>query len=360
MVRGKPPELRLGFTLVELLVVITIIGILTALILPAVLAARESARRMHCANNLKQIGLALHNYHSSHSVFPMGASLATSALPKATYTWNNWSCHALLLPHLEAKPLYDAANFSLAVWPSTVSPLGWAANSTVSETMISMFMCPSDDLVGSTSLNSYYGSFGTTTLGATSGGCTGMFFYQVNYGIQHVQDGTSSTIAFSESLASSGELRGGHIVLAEDPSLTDAITGVAGLQGGVLFDANQNPPAVLSALDTCNSAFATGEGFITATKGYRWAIGANAFTLFNTIVTPNNKRYSWNACRSGCAPKCYADNSNFSNANSHHPGGVNALMADGGVRFVKDSIELRVWWSLGTRAGGEVVNSGSY
>src|SRR5215216_5059201 len=105
---------RRGFTLIELLVVIAIIAVLIALLLPAVQAAREAARRAQCVNNLKQIGLALHNYHQTANSFPMGMSLAYDPNNGVYQDWTDWSAHALLLPYLEQTPLYNAANFSWA------------------------------------------------------------------------------------------------------------------------------------------------------------------------------------------------------------------------------------------------------
>ena len=354
--RGQP-----GFTLIELLVVIAIIAVLIALLLPAVQAAREAARRMQCSSNLKQIGLALHGYHSVHDKFPLGASSNTSVLPSKQYTWNNWGVHALILPYLEQQPLYDAANFNWAVWNGASSPIGSAVNETVFNTDVGVFLCPSDPSGGSLALNSYQACYGTTTRVAQRGGCTGLFYYQVCYGLRDTVNGSSSTIAFSETLTDGGgHDPNGHVVLAGAPRPSDAITGISGPAAALLYDGNRNRAAVLAGLGACNAAWSAGVGFITPTKGYRWAMGASGFTLFNTIVTPNSKQYPWSACRFGCSPKCYADNSNFSNAGSNHAGGVNALMADGSVRFIKDSVNMPVWWSLGTRAGGEVVGADSY
>src|ERR1700712_5128327 len=103
---------RRSFTLIELLVVIAIIAVLIALLLPAVQSAREAARRSQCINNLKQLGLAMHNYQSTARSFPPGASKNPMPNSSTYYPWGNWSAQALLLPYLEQKPLYDAANFS--------------------------------------------------------------------------------------------------------------------------------------------------------------------------------------------------------------------------------------------------------
>jgi len=186
-----------GFTLIELLVVIAIIAVLIALLLPAVQAAREAARRAQCVNNLKQIGLALHNYHSTHDSFPLGAS---QYIPTNAFHWDNWSAQALLLINLEQAAIYNAANFMTG----TNNGSNFNINSTVTQSRLAFFMCPSDGNAGSVTVttsgvndpldNSYVGCIGTTTLSprgsnpSTSNnwtqGCTGLFWYYRSYGIR--------------------------------------------------------------------------------------------------------------------------------------------------------------------------------
>src|SRR5437868_1405501 len=118
---------RRGFTLIELLVVIAIIGVLVALLLPAVQSAREAARRSQCSNNLKQIGVALHNYHSAHDVFPLGSSYQPYAPPATSNGWDCWSAQALMLPFMEQNAIYGAINFNFA--PGQTSQPGYFINS---------------------------------------------------------------------------------------------------------------------------------------------------------------------------------------------------------------------------------------
>ena len=219
-----------GFTLIELLVVIAIIAVLIALLLPAVQAAREAARRSQCVNNLKQIGLALHNYHQVHDAFPLGVSLNLYT-PTQYKAKNSWGHFGMLLPFAEQQAIYNAANFSLGVEEGTDSLAFWT-NLTATGAQIKNFVCPSDPNGGAgasatvkgivfpdNNSSNYFASVGTTTyLTLASGSAdtiqqwnvpsTGLFTFQKSYGVRDCIDGTSNTIAYSESLVGAGEQQG--------------------------------------------------------------------------------------------------------------------------------------------------------
>jgi prepilin-type N-terminal cleavage/methylation domain-containing protein/prepilin-type processing-associated H-X9-DG protein len=366
-----------GFTLIELLVVIAIIAVLIALLLPAVQAAREAARRIQCNNNLKQIGLGLHNYHSSNNCFPLGVSrygLITA------YEWDCWSGHALMLGALEQTALYNAANFSLG--NNAANSYGYYANSTVTSTHISVYLCPSDPNAGTLSVLrtadnrndvldvSYLASAGTTTnspnntvptLPWATQGSTGLFWWYISYGIQNVTDGTSNTIAFTEGLVSN--FGGSNAGAIDNAGMSTnyggtSTSGVAGAGGAAQqYDANQNPAAILTGLQACTTAIQSRQG-LSNCRGIFWEVGSLGMTMFNTIAPPNSPQYNWGDCR--YTGGGYPNDATFANANSLHPGGVNVLMADGSCRFIKNSINMYTWWALGTRANGEVISSDSY
>ena len=350
---------RRGFTLIEILVVISIIAILIALLLPAVQAAREAARRLQCTNNLKNIGIALHAYHQTVGSFPLATAVAYSSVGIRT-DWGTWSGQAMMLPYLEQGSLYNAINFSWSCWYGT----GQQINSTVFNTSIRTFLCPSDGLAGNGSINSdlvglgffgesnlnnYLGSLGTTT-NPNNSSSTGVFAHSTAYGIQSITDGASNTIAFSESLVSS---------TGQGQKWRDGVaTAISSPLGVGLLDANSNRPAIIADLQTCSQIFALGGSAIND-KGYRWGAGSPGSAYFNTIVPPNSTSYPWSGCRFNCS-SCGLEYGQYENASSMHPNGVNVLMADGSVRFTKDTLDMSVWWSLGTKAGGEVVSSSAY
>jgi prepilin-type N-terminal cleavage/methylation domain-containing protein/prepilin-type processing-associated H-X9-DG protein len=353
---------RRAFTLIELLVVIAIIAVLIALLLPAVQAAREAARRSQCVNNLKQIGLALHNYHSIHDTFPLGASKGLHD-PGVYQAKQNWSALGLILPQLEQLAVYNSINFAFGVDEnSTTTSCHWI-NLTAVNTQINGFLCPSDAGNGSyPSPTNYFASVGTTCnftvgIGGNTGladlsdhPTTGLFAFQRCYGIRDCIDGTSNTIAFCESTVGNP-----NQVLGQKDIGIVGVTALTG-SGGLLQDASSNFNATQAGLNACNAAWNNKTGTSDKARGKVWAHGSMAFSMLNTIATPNMNNGTWTYCGDLGSGSLSA----YGEADSFHAGGVNTLTADGSVKFIKSSINQRTWFALGTKSNGEVIGSDQY
>ena len=324
---------RQGFTLIELLVVIAIIAVLIALLLPAVQAAREAARRSQCTNNLKQLGLAMHNYHESVSSFPIGAMgvrslIAGGRYPDGTPVGNarrTWL--PMLLPYIEQGVVANSYNFS-QIFNSYL-------NTTAELTQISVLSCPSDPNQGSIEnsppryQHNYVVNWGNTTwqqnMTATYNPTVGIyppgttnsvpflgapFTMDKSFGIQSITDGTSNTL-----------------LMAEVKIGADITGGIQDHRGDIWND--DWMCAMFTAFTPPNVSFS------------------------DYLGNDCNYPYQNN-------PPCIVQVPYFIAARSYHPGGVNALMADGHVQFFKNSIAYTTWRMLGSSQGGEVLSSDSY
>jgi prepilin-type N-terminal cleavage/methylation domain-containing protein/prepilin-type processing-associated H-X9-DG protein len=374
--KGETLMRRRGFTLIELLVVIAIIAVLIALLLPAVQAAREAARRSQCINNLKQIGLGLHNYHSVNDCFPPGAlAKFDNGDPTATLH-NNWdfSAHARLLGFMEQQALYNAANFSLGV---INDGYGTRVNVTVSTTRLNVFLCPSSiapgwKMAGRTAPlpnfqapgNNYFACIGSCLEFAgqqPSGPPNGMFQYAGTkgsgaIGISKIGDGTSNTIAFGEWKTGDGTTS--IITIPTDIVFLGALP--AGVTRNTPTMLMPNPTLVKNFpawLASCSAALAADRTNHTSTLGEAWAMGIMGFTMGNVLLPPNPK---YPNCSISTVASNTLENPGMIGLSSFHPGGANILMADGSVKFLKDTTSNQTVWKLGSRDQGEVISSDEY
>jgi prepilin-type N-terminal cleavage/methylation domain-containing protein len=296
---------RSAFTLIELLVVVAIIGILVTLLVPAVQSTREAARRTSCSNNMKQLGIAMHNFHGVNNRFPP----ARDAWPAP------FSTQAHLLPYLEQANLKALVDFTQAT--ST------GVNLTAARTKVPTFQCPSDRNAGAVPGSllggcNYVANVGTGVNNGDYVTGDGVFLLNRHITLQEILDGTSQTAAFSESIMGDGT------TIANSPRL----------QAVQLSGSTPTAPA------------ACGAGPYTGNRGDRWINGGYLATAYNHFYQPNTKEWD-----------CLNASNNFGlkAARSSHPGGVMLLLCDGSGRFVSENIAQIPWQALATRSGSEVI-----
>ncbi len=353
-----------GFTLVELLVVITIIGILMSLLLPAVQGIRSAARKLQCANRMKQIGLALHNYHTTLGTFPVsttGAQQIGNTCGSGFYSWL-----AQILPQVEQQPLHDSIDFRVAMadacdqnngsdyWNVSISASH--QNAQAAATVVSVFLCPADSYSETSAMGSANpapGNFvanvgwprrstgpdGTHSALGNLNGVMGLInpkdpdpWQRGRVRAEDIKDGLSNTVAVSERRISSAnayaEVAGGDVSL-------QSFCG-----GGGASRSLDRWNTYCGSVSVADPTFSTrhGRAWISG-----WTLAANTYMH----VMPINQR------------NCHIyggedDGNNIVTPSSNHSGGVNTLMADGSVRFTAESVEMPIWWAVGSRNGREI------
>ncbi len=331
-----------AFTLIELLVVIAIIAVLIALLLPAVQAAREAARRTQCVNNFKQLGLSMHNYHDVMGGFPIGRMGSGYNYAPQRGQRRTWAFS--IMPFLEQGSVFNAINFSLQFYES--------ANTTVIRLQFNSFQCPSDmpttqepDTPYPRGKGSFAANWGNTHYGQDDAAILTGFGYPNPW-----NTGPMLTQGAPNGVQFSGAPFKGNVSLGIR-DMTDGTSNTI-LCGEVIMGANA----------------AGGQAYDH--RGDIFNDDLNC-TMFNTYTTPNSKvpdGMSGDAngrpwCSYGLlgnVPPCNGVSPTFNASRSRHPGGVNTLMADGSVKFMKDTVNLVAWRSLGSPSGAEVISSDSY
>jgi prepilin-type N-terminal cleavage/methylation domain-containing protein/prepilin-type processing-associated H-X9-DG protein len=347
MIRPRQTPVQTGFTLIELLVVIAIIAVLIALLLPAVQAAREAARRIQCVNNMKQLGLAINNYHDISNSFPPGriwTPSSTQAFPTILAGVQNTPWFVLMLPQFEQQTLSNAFNFSLgSEGPNEPFPLGFLANSTVESNKVGLFQCPSDNI------NTYN------------------FPPPLNVGPLAVAVLTRGNYAAAWGNTNWGQGQSSESILTT-PYLQSAFGHLGRITFASATDGSSNTVFMSEVL----------QGTAGDVRGLMWSVGAGS-SSFNSRFTPNglidllgqfngfDQLGDSGSCVNDpvhglpCASQTnHGNNTAFAASRSRHPGGVNTLFGDGSVHFVKNSINPMTWVALNSIQAGEVIGADGY
>jgi prepilin-type N-terminal cleavage/methylation domain-containing protein len=330
-------KLRPGFTLVELLVVIAIIGVLVALLLPAVQAAREAARRSSCSNNLKQLAIGYHNYHDTNNKLPQTASWITKPPnPPQDSNWNGYSAHTMVLPFIEQKNVYDQLRWDQYHYDN----IGTPGALIVCRTKIKTFLCPSDkDHPNTTDIgwNNYGVSEGTNTGYSVSvNSYNGMFARARFRGFNDVIDGLSNTILAAEFLK--GDNNDGKFTVNGDIVKPIALSGYPDTHW------------TQAQLDTYGAACLAGSSTHQSFAGFRWSAPGQYNASINTLAPPNWKFPACHDC-SGCGQ---ADARGVFPARSRHPGGAMHAFGDGSVKFIPNTVNLTTYQALGSASGEDL------
>jgi prepilin-type N-terminal cleavage/methylation domain-containing protein len=331
-----------GFTLVELLVVIAIIGVLVGLLLPAVQAARESARRMQCSNNLKQWGLGIHNYHATFNTFPNGR------LDPALGGFR-WSMQAAVTPYLEQTAVFENTDFSRGTGSSMLA----------SDAKLAVNLCPSDfDRMIDPNNAQHDVGRGRTNYNANGGNDTGW-----------IKSGALINIA------ASAEKNNGIFVTNKAVKMSEVIDGLSNtalMAEVMLGDGNDSkisipedhfevpygpldptPADRILLYEACKALVPNATTKQFSYGGRYWHVGNYAVSRYNHIMPPNGKSC---ACSGAGALNVRMNYKGVAKtASSRHTGGVQFLLADGAVKFITESIDINTWWALGSRDGEEVI-----
>jgi prepilin-type N-terminal cleavage/methylation domain-containing protein len=320
---------RGGFTLTEMLVVIAVIGVLIALLLPAIQAARESARRIACANKLRQLGIAAHGHLTSRKAFPAGAvAKAYPNDPATPWTFYRWSALAMLSPYLENTAAYNVLDLNVPLYNTSlqVTPVNRAGVRIVAP----IFLCPSDDqrrLRDAFGPTNYAVCAGSGMGGGTPNDTDGVFYVNSATAMERIIDGSTNTALMSES--------------------------TLGVIGSSTHDVQREYKSLLAAPVSetlCNSSVIWN---LSDPRGFAWVNGEYRSALYNHYQTPNSSTPDCiGVVLAGGAATRYTPYG-WRAARSQHSGGVNLLLADGGGRFITNNIEPAAWKALSTIAGRE-------